>query len=71
MRKFMLVVWILDTVALAWLFGYIILYGSNPDRSNLASDLGAIWGAIAGIYGWNFISAKWKAKKAKAAGVGS
>lgn len=63
MRKLFFVIWILDTAALAWLFGYILLHGSTPDRTDLAGDLGAIWGGLAAIGGWTLISSKWKARK--------
>jgi hypothetical protein len=59
MRKILLMVWLLDSAALVWLFGYILLHGSAPDRTALAGDLGTIWGGVGAICGWMF----WKAKK--------
>ncbi len=65
MRKTFWVVWILDTAALIWLFGYIVLYGSTPDRTELAGNLGMIWGGLAGVGGWALFKEKRKAKQEK------
>lgn len=46
MRKALLILWVADSAALVWLFTYILLHGSNPDRAALAGDLGAISGGL-------------------------
>ncbi len=58
----LLVVWLLDSAALAWLFGSILLYGGSPEATELGGVLGKIWGGCAATYGWNLISSKWKAR---------
>jgi len=45
--RLLFIVWLLDSVALAWLIVYIALHGSTPDTSDLAKILGGIWGATA------------------------
>ena len=61
MRKSLRILWAIDSIALAWLFGYMILYGSNSERAALAGDLGVIWGVLAVICGWMF----WKSKQSR------
>jgi hypothetical protein len=63
--KILLGIWLLDSAALAWLFGSILLSGGSPEATDLAGELGKIWGACAGIYGWHLISSKWKARRLK------
>jgi hypothetical protein len=58
-RKFLLIVWLVDSAALVAIFAVILLQGHTPDRIDLAGDLGAIWGGIAGFLIWS----KWKARK--------
>jgi hypothetical protein len=58
-RKFLLIVWLVDSVVLVVLFVVIPLHGYTPNRIDLAGDLGAIWGGIAGFLMWS----KWKARK--------
>jgi hypothetical protein len=48
-----------DSAALVVIFAVILLQGHTPDRIDLAGDLGAIWGGIAGFLIWS----KWKARK--------
>jgi hypothetical protein len=55
-----LIFWLIDTVALLWLFGDILLHGDTPDATDFAGDLGMIWGALAGICGWRLISGAWQ-----------
>jgi hypothetical protein len=57
--KILLIVWIVDSLAVVWLIVYIWLHGSTPDRTDLARDLGAIWGGTAAF----LIGPLWKAVK--------
>jgi hypothetical protein len=63
MRKFFFAIWGINTVALAWLFGSILLYGSTPERRGLAGDLAEIWAGLAVVYGWVLFTARRKAKQ--------
>jgi hypothetical protein len=63
MRKLFFAIWGINTVALAWLFGSILLYGSTPDRSGLASDLAEIWVGLAVVYGWVLFTSRKKVKQ--------
>jgi hypothetical protein len=63
MRKFFLAIWGINTVALAWLFGSILLSGSTPDRRALAGDLTEIWVGLAAVYGWVLFTARRRAKQ--------
>jgi hypothetical protein len=65
MRKFLLAIWGINTVALLWLFGAILLYGSTPDRRGMAADLVEIWAGLAAVYGWVLFTSKRKAKQEK------
>jgi hypothetical protein len=71
MRKLFLAIWGINTVALLWVFGAILFYGSTPDRRGMAADLAEIWAGLAAVYGWALFTAKRKAKqeKEKAAAV--
>jgi hypothetical protein len=40
--KTLFVIWILDTVGLLWLFGWMHFHGAASGDSELAGDLGAI-----------------------------
>jgi hypothetical protein len=59
LRKFLFVVWLLDSAALVVIFVVILLQGQTPSRIDLTGDLGGIWGGIGGFLMW----LKWKAKK--------
>ena len=61
LRKFLFIVWLVDSALLAFLFGYIFLHGSTPDRARLAGDLGTIWGGSGAV----LAVLTWKAKKQK------
>jgi hypothetical protein len=65
MRKIFFVIWGINTVALIWLLGAILLYGSTPDRRGMAGDLAEIWAGLAVVYGWALFSSKRKAKQEK------
>ena len=65
MRKLFLAIWGINTVALAWLFGSILLYGSTPDRRAMAGDLAEIWAGLAAVYVWALYAARRKAKQAR------
>ena len=58
-RKFLLIAWLVDSAALVVIFALILLQGRTPNRIDLAGDLGAIWGGIAGYLIWS----KWKVRK--------
>ena len=62
--KILLIVWLLDSAALAWLLVDIRLHGGSPGpgATQLAGTLGKIWGACTVLYGWHFIESKWKAR---------
>jgi len=57
--KLVFIVWVLDSVALVWLFIYIVLHGNNSDTRQWASDLGAVWGVTVAY----LIGPAWKAMK--------
>jgi hypothetical protein len=57
MKRLVFIVWLMDSVLLVWLFIYILLQGSTPDRIQLAGDLGAAWGITAAF----LIGPFWKA----------
>ncbi len=57
--RFLCIVWLVDSVAFTWLFIYIVLHGSTPERTQLMSDLGAVWGGTAAF----LIGPFWKAMK--------
>jgi hypothetical protein len=59
LRKFLFIVWLLDSAALIVLFAVILLKGQTPNRIDLTGDLGGIWGGIGGFLMW----LKWKANK--------
>ena len=65
MRKLFLAIWGINTVALIWLFGSILLSGSTPDRRGMAGDLAEIWAGLAVVYGWALFAARRKAKQEK------
>jgi hypothetical protein len=58
-NKLLFIVWVADSLALAWLFADMFLHGNTPDSSNLAGDLGAIWGGTVAF----LIVPMWKAVK--------
>ena len=60
-RRVVLIAWVVDSVAIAWLFGYIMLFGNDPDgdRVALAGNLGAIWGVLTLSGAWKL----WRAKR--------
>jgi hypothetical protein len=70
MRKAFLAIWGINTVALLWLFGAILLYGSTPDRRGMAADLAEIWAGLAVVYGWAVFTSRRKAKREKEKGAG-
>ena len=59
LRKFLFIVWLLDSAALIVLFAVILLKGQTSNRIDLSGDLGVVWGSIGGFLMW----LKWKAKK--------
>jgi len=63
MRKFLLIVWAVDSVGLAVLFAVILIQGSSPNLRDWAVDLSAVWGGIVGLYAGMLLDAKWKARK--------
>jgi hypothetical protein len=63
MRKLFLVIWGINTVALVWVLGAILLYGSTPSRKGMAADLVEIWAGLAAVYGWVVFASKRKAKQ--------
>ena len=63
MRKLFLIIWGINTVALAWIFSSILLYGSTPDRRGFAGDLAEIWAGLAAVYGLALFMSKRKAKQ--------
>ncbi|MCU1220656.1 MAG: hypothetical protein JWN42_1853 [Candidatus Angelobacter sp.] len=65
MRKLFLAIWGINTVALIWLLGAILLYGSTPDRRGMAGDLAEIWAGLAVVYGWARFAVKRKAQQEK------
>jgi hypothetical protein len=65
MRKLFLAIWGINTVALAWLLGSILLYGSTPDRRGMAGDLAEVWAGLAAVYGLALLAARRKARQAK------
>ena len=65
MRKLFLAIWGINTVALVWLFGAILLYGSTPHRKEMAGDLAEIWAGLAAVYVWALFTAKQRPSKKK------
>ena len=65
MRKLFLAIWGINTVALVWLFGAILLYGGTPHRRGMAGDLAEVWAGLAAVYVWAVFAAKRKAKREK------
>jgi hypothetical protein len=65
MHKLFLAIWGINTVALIWLFGSILLSGSTPDRRGMAADLAEIWAGLAAVYAWALFAAKRMAKQEK------
>jgi hypothetical protein len=65
MRKVFLAIWGINTVALVWLLGAILLYGSTPARRGMAADLAEIWVGLAVVYGWALFTSRRKAKREK------
>jgi hypothetical protein len=65
MRKVFLVIWGINTVALAWLIATMLLYGSTPYRKGMAADMVEIWAGLAAVYGWVLFTSKRKAKQEK------
>jgi hypothetical protein len=65
MRKFLLIVWVLDSVGLVISFAVILIQGSSPTLRDWAVDLGAVWGGLIGLYVGVLLDAKWKARKQK------
>jgi hypothetical protein len=65
MRKLFFAIWGINTVALVWMFGSILLNGSTPDRKGLAADFFEIWCGLAAVAGWALFTSKRKAKLAR------
>jgi CRISPR/Cas system-associated endonuclease Cas1 len=63
MRKLFLTIWGINTVALVWLLGSILLSGSTSNRRNLAGDLAEIWAGLAAVYVLARFASKGKAKQ--------
>src|ERR1700690_625955 len=58
-NRFLFIVWLVDSAIFAWLFIYIVLHGSTPERTQWMSALGAVWGGTAAF----LIGPFWKAMK--------
>ena len=65
MRKLFFAIWGVNTVALVWMFGSILLNGSTPARRGLAADLFEIWCGLAAVAAWALFTSKRKSKQAK------
>jgi hypothetical protein len=65
MRKLFLVIWGINTVALLWVLGAILLYGGTPHRKGMAGDLTEIWAGLAVVYITALFMAKRKVKREK------
>ncbi|HXA83717.1 MAG TPA: hypothetical protein VNZ47_01500 [Candidatus Dormibacteraeota bacterium] len=65
MRKLFFVIWGINTVALVWLLGAILLYGGTSHRKEMAGDLAEIWAGLAAVYVWAVFAAKRKANQEK------
>jgi hypothetical protein len=65
MRKIFFAIWGINTAAVVWMFGSILLNGSTPDRRGLAGDFFEIWCGLAAVFGWALFMSKRKAKQAK------
>jgi len=52
LRKFLFIVWLLDSVALVVLFSLILLKGRTPGRIELVGDLGWIWCVTSSFLMW-------------------
>jgi len=63
MRKLFLAIWGMNTVALVWLLGAILLYGGTHERKGMAGDLAEIWAGLAVVYGWAVYTSRRKAKQ--------
>jgi hypothetical protein len=65
MRKLFFAIWGINTVALLWVFGAVLFYGTTPYRRGMAGDLAEVWIGLAAVYGWALFTAKRKAKQEK------
>jgi hypothetical protein len=65
MRRAFLAIWGINTAALAWVLGSIVLYGSTPERRGMAADMAEIWAGLAAVYVWALFTSKRKAKQEK------
>jgi hypothetical protein len=65
MRKLFWAIWGINTVALVWSLGAILLYGGTPDRRGMAADMAEIWAGLAAVYVWALFTSKRKAKQEK------
>ncbi len=63
MRKLFLAIWGINTVALVWSLGAILLYGSTPNRRGMAAGMAEIWAGLAAVYIWALFASKRKAKQ--------
>ena len=63
LRKFLFIVWLLESATLIVLFVVILLKGQTPNRIDLTGDLGVVWGGIGGYLMW----LKWKERKTECA----
>jgi uncharacterized membrane protein YuzA (DUF378 family) len=63
MRKLYLFIWGINTMALVWLVGSIVLYGSTPGRRAMATELFEIWVGLAAVYAWAMYASRRKAKQ--------
>jgi hypothetical protein len=68
MRKFFFAIWGINTVALLWLFGAILLYGGTPKRKAMAADLAEIWAGLACVAGWAIFTSRRKPQARKGDG---
>ena len=63
LRKFLFIVWLLESAALIVLFVVILVNGQTPNRIDLTGCLGVVWGGIGGYLMW----LKWKERKTESA----
>jgi len=71
--KVLLIVWLVTSAALIALFAEMALQGSSADRSRLAGDLGAVWGALTALLVvpvWKMMKQSMSAPKAGAIVLG-
>jgi hypothetical protein len=65
MRKLFLAIWGINTVALVWSLGAILLYGSTAKRRGMAADMAEIWAGLAAVYIWALFTSKRRQSRKK------